>query len=63
MAVLHDGEVVGDLGVCLETSARRVIESLGFRFERIARQAALVRGERVDNAQFAITSDAASADG
>jgi RimJ/RimL family protein N-acetyltransferase len=107
VAIEHDGEVVGDLGVCLETSERgamlgytiapsaqhrgfageaagatvdalfartdtwrivattddantasmRVIEPLGFRFEGIARQASLVRGNWVDEVLFAITRD------
>lgn len=107
VAIEHDGEVVGDLAVCLETSGHRatlgytiapsaqhrgfaveaagamidavfdrtetwrivaslddanlasmrVIESLGFRFEGIARRAALVRGQWVDDVQFAITRD------
>jgi RimJ/RimL family protein N-acetyltransferase len=107
VAIEHDGEVVGDLGVCLETSehsaiigytiapgaqhlgfaveaagatidalfagtdtwrivattddanaaSMRVIESLGFRFEGIARKAVLVRGEWVDDVRFAITRD------
>ena len=107
VAIEHDGEVVGDLGVCLESSEQRatlgytiapsaqhrgfaaeaagamvdavfartdiwrivataddanrasmrVIEPLGFRFEGIARKAALVRGEWVDDVQFAITRD------
>lgn len=107
VAIEHDGQVVGDLGVRVETSCRRatigytiapsaqhrgfaveaagamidavfertetwrivataddanrasmrVIEPLGFRFEGIARQAALVRGKWVDDVQFAITRD------
>lgn len=107
VAIEHGGEVVGDLGVCLEPSERRatlgytiapsaqhrgfaaeaaaatidavfagtdtwrivattddanlasmrVIEPLGLRFEGIARQASLVRGEWVDEVQFAITRD------
>jgi RimJ/RimL family protein N-acetyltransferase len=107
VAIDHDGEVVGDLGVCLETSARqatlgytiappaqhhgfaaeaaatmidalfdrteirrirataddanrasmRVIEPLGFRYEGTAQLAAPVRGEWVDDVQFAILRD------
>jgi RimJ/RimL family protein N-acetyltransferase len=107
VAIEYDGEVVGDLGVCLEssehralvgytiapsaqhrgfaaeavsatvdavfaqtdtwrmvattddanTASMRVIEPLGFRFEGIARQATLVRGNWVDEVQFAITRD------
>jgi RimJ/RimL family protein N-acetyltransferase len=107
VAIEHDGEVIGDLGVCLESSQRRatlgytlapsaqhrgfaveaagamidavfartdtwrivattddanaasmrVIEPLGFRFEGIARQAALVRGKWVDDVRFALTRD------
>jgi RimJ/RimL family protein N-acetyltransferase len=107
VAIEHDGEVIGDLGVCLQTSehramlgytiapsaqhrgiaveaagamidavfertetwrvvatvddantaSMRVIESLGFRFEGIARRGAMVRGEWVDDVQFAITRD------
>ncbi|MEP7112616.1 MAG: GNAT family N-acetyltransferase [Ilumatobacteraceae bacterium] len=107
VAIERDGEVVGDLGIRLETSAgsatlgytiapaaqhqgfaveaagaaidavfertktwrivataddanrasMRVIEPLGFRFEGVARKAALVRGAWVDDVQFAITRD------
>ncbi|MDP9463310.1 MAG: GNAT family N-acetyltransferase, partial [Actinomycetota bacterium] len=107
VAIEHEGEVIGDLGVGLEKSGRRatlgytlappaqhhgfaveaagamidalfdrteirrivataddanpasmrVIETLGFRYEGIARQAAPVRGEWVDDARFAILRD------
>jgi RimJ/RimL family protein N-acetyltransferase len=39
----------------------RVVETLGFRFEGIARQAAPVRGEWLDDARFAILRDDRSA--
>jgi RimJ/RimL family protein N-acetyltransferase len=38
-------------------SSMRVVETLGFRFEGIARRAALVRGDWVDDVRFAILRD------
>ncbi|HWC68188.1 MAG TPA: GNAT family N-acetyltransferase [Acidimicrobiales bacterium] len=107
VAVEHEGQVVGDVAVHLETSAQRaalgytlapraqhrgfaveavgamvdalfertathrivatldeanlasmrVVETVGFRFEGIARQAARVRGQWADDARFALLQD------